>query len=1131
MGRTLNSLSIGAAALVLATLPVPRASAQSQGLVVRDGTLGTGDLEVGPGTDPLGGAATYLITPELGEQSGSNLFHSFASFGVGTGETATFTGPDPIEGPQSVDNVISRVTGGDESQIDGTLRSTIPGADLWLLNPSGVVFGEGAQLDVPGSFHASTGDYLGFGAEGLERFYGDPSRPSVLSTAPPAAFGFLGEGPAAAISVTGATLATVRAGDGLELTGGDVTLTRATLDAPGGAISIRGGHIVVAEGSRVLAENAGESPAGTIDVAASQSVLVDDSLLSVSTHSAGDAGTIRIDSPAVTFQNGPDIVDDRKPTEVGASAETSSSGAGGVIEIDAGTLVVTDGGSVTARTFGLDATGRAGTIRISADSLYLSARSVISAEAFASQGDAGAIKIEAGSVQVDGAIGYAVILASVFNGDIANPNLTVPGAPGRIDIRAGSIELVNGGEIENGCFGCTSKAADRPADAATVRIVADQLILRGSNENGSSYVSSSTWRGPGDAGTIQVRADSILISTAGPWNPGIYTATDFGSTGNAGAIAIEANSLVIERGGSINAGSFASGDAGSITLDADSVVITEQGLIHAGTAGEGAGGTITIDAGSVVITEQGVIFASTSGEGAGGSITIDARTLLIERDGIITAGVSGRGTGAAGTVDVTASESILVTGAGDTRFSLAEIVVLLDFGGRPLITGIFSANGSGSITLEAPEITLTDGAIVMASTGLGDAGDVLLSGDRIYVLNGALVDSTSYVREGRIGGNVGNITLEATELIEVSGSRAGVHRGKPFEDVSRVTSANFSEGEGGTVTLAAPRILIDGGAVATTALPSSSGREGVSGGNITVSAGELIVRGGGRIDASSFIAGPGGNIEVTASDSIVVEGKSSDGIASGISSRTGADGLGGEVLLHAPLIELSEGGEISAKSEADPGLEGEVGRIFDSLRDDRFWIGRVPTEATGDAGSVRIEAKDLVHLDAGTITASVNGGPESTGGNIFIDPEVVILQNGSRIVAQAGQGSGGRIEINADNYFAFPGSVVSASAGDPELSGTVEVNTPDVDLAGTLTALPASYLDASSLMRERCAARRSGERAGSFAVRGNGGIPAEPDGWLPASVATELERGLAPTTERPSTSASAPRLALLGTCQ
>ncbi len=148
---------------LLTALAAPFAYAQSQSLVVRDGTLGSGDLEVGPGIDSFGRTATYWITPEMGEQHEGNLFHSFASFSIRAGEVATFAGPDPTVGPQSISNVISRVTGGDPSQIDGTLRSDIAGANLWLLNPSGVVFGAGAKLEVPGSFHARTGDYVGFG--------------------------------------------------------------------------------------------------------------------------------------------------------------------------------------------------------------------------------------------------------------------------------------------------------------------------------------------------------------------------------------------------------------------------------------------------------------------------------------------------------------------------------------------------------------------------------------------------------------------------------------------------------------------------------------------------------------------------------------------------------------------------------------------------------------------------------------------------------------------------------------------------------------------------------------------------------------------------------------------------------
>src|SRR5262249_38504256 len=155
---------------------------RSQGRVVRDNTLGTGRGEVvGPGQ-----GATYLITPDMGEQHGGNLFHSFERFGIGTGETATFTAPDPLYGPP-VSTLSPRVTGGELSKIDGSLRSTIPGADVWLLNPGGVVFGEEAKLDVPGSFHAGTGQYVAF-ADGAN-FKGNPAQQGVLTTAPPAAFG------------------------------------------------------------------------------------------------------------------------------------------------------------------------------------------------------------------------------------------------------------------------------------------------------------------------------------------------------------------------------------------------------------------------------------------------------------------------------------------------------------------------------------------------------------------------------------------------------------------------------------------------------------------------------------------------------------------------------------------------------------------------------------------------------------------------------------------------------------------------------------------------------------------------------------------------------------------------------
>jgi filamentous hemagglutinin family protein len=141
-----------------------RTSGQAQ--ITLDGSLGP----AGPLTGPQ-----YQIGAELGQIRGSNLFHSFGQFHVQTGERATFTGPNTIA------NILSRVTGGQPSSIDGLLRAEIAGANLFLLNPSGVLFGPNASLDVSGSFHVSTADFLRFtGAEQEKVLVTTPASRSVL---------------------------------------------------------------------------------------------------------------------------------------------------------------------------------------------------------------------------------------------------------------------------------------------------------------------------------------------------------------------------------------------------------------------------------------------------------------------------------------------------------------------------------------------------------------------------------------------------------------------------------------------------------------------------------------------------------------------------------------------------------------------------------------------------------------------------------------------------------------------------------------------------------------------------------------------------------------------------------------
>ncbi len=140
---------------VLAAL-FPGIAGANQGLIVRDESMGTGRGEaVGPGADPVG-QVDYLITPEMGITRGENLFHSFSQFGIGAGEVASFTGPAGLA------RIIARVTGREPSPVDGVLRSTAPGADVFLLNPNGLFFGPSGYIDVQGSFSMSTASGLEF---------------------------------------------------------------------------------------------------------------------------------------------------------------------------------------------------------------------------------------------------------------------------------------------------------------------------------------------------------------------------------------------------------------------------------------------------------------------------------------------------------------------------------------------------------------------------------------------------------------------------------------------------------------------------------------------------------------------------------------------------------------------------------------------------------------------------------------------------------------------------------------------------------------------------------------------------------------------------------------------------------
>ena len=227
----------------------------SSAQVVLDGTTGgVAGQALGAGTLPNGQTLSdgstvtdHLIPHDVGTLIDQNLFHSFQDFSIASGKSGTFTGPN------SINNVLSRVTGAKVSDIQGKLASTIDDANIFLLNPNGVIFGPNASVDLRGAFHVSTADAIGFEKNGnVLNFYADVSLDgtsgSVLHVPALAAFGFVGDPTTlgftketpAPITINHSQLQ-VPEGKNLSVVGGDVTISgAANLAAPTGQVTLVG---------------------------------------------------------------------------------------------------------------------------------------------------------------------------------------------------------------------------------------------------------------------------------------------------------------------------------------------------------------------------------------------------------------------------------------------------------------------------------------------------------------------------------------------------------------------------------------------------------------------------------------------------------------------------------------------------------------------------------------------------------------------------------------------------------------------------------------------------------------------------------------------------------------------------
>ncbi|MFE4106307.1 CHAT domain-containing protein [Almyronema epifaneia] len=623
----------------------------------------------GTGTQVDQSGDRYTITG--GSASGANLFHSFREFNLSAPEAANF-----VTAP-TVANILGRISGGQASVINGLLQITGSQANLYLINPAGVLFGPNARLDLPSALVVTTADGIGFinggwfsafGANEYGALVGDPTQ-FAFTTATPGA-------------IVNAGNLGVNAGEAVMLLGGSVINT-GTISAPGGEVTIAaipGENIVRISHAGLLLNLEVETLANHAAIAAvlpNPQSVTPSSLPALLTGSGlGNATGIRLNADGTVTLSG---------SAVAAPVAGGTALVGGSVDVAA--PVVGVGGSVNllGQTVGVlaaqvDAAGAAGggDIRIgggyqgqenipNAAVTVVGDRTTIQANAL-SNGDGGRIIVW--SDLATRIYGHLAAVGGALGGDgglIETSSLGVLDIPFAPDLSAalgtGGTWLIDPPEIEI-AVGGNQNINPPPTTVFTPTPAGSAAVLN-----------IDTLRSALTGGT------SITVRTSAAFTPledaDIILTADLDLSGLDGALRLEAADDVVFAANVINPG------AGNVAF---TIAATDQALIDSGFTVNTGGGNFTVDNSNFIVASGATL--NTQGgtiEHTGGGFT--------QIDGTLDAGLNGR---------------ILLTGINGSGAGITVNGSLLSQNGEIILngTGIPGLDLSGLATLDAGSGTI-----------------------------------------------------------------------------------------------------------------------------------------------------------------------------------------------------------------------------------------------------------------------------------------------------------------------------------------------------------------------------------------------------------------------------------------
>jgi filamentous hemagglutinin family protein len=865
-----------------------------------------------------------IIQIDGGTRAGNNLFHSFEQFSVGVEETAHFNNAVDIQ------NILSRVTGGSISEINGILKANGV-ANLFLINPNGIIFGENASLDIGGSFFATSADSVVFG-NGAEFSATNPNTPPLLTINIPVGLWFR-ENPGAIVNRSFATVIEVDengeefenyiglrvpSGQTLALVGGDVSLEGGILTTPGGRVelgSVAGNSLVsltpVAEGF-VL---------GYEGVQSFQDISLSD-LAEVNT--IGErGGDIQIQGRQISLAGDSRIF-----------SFTLGEEAGGDILLVAAESVDLIGSNTKIANGAEEGTGDGGDITIETRRLMLSEGAQIS-HPIAAEGNAGNLTIRASeSVEIRGTARFEEITVDEATGE---EEAVMREIPGGLFAEVGSSTLT---------FDENQNASGR---GGTITIETGQLLIQD-----GAQVSTNTF-GAGQAGNLIIKAsDSVeLVGVTPNFPSALFAQANETATGNGGNIIIETGQLLIQDGAQVSTDTFGASRAGNLTVKASESVELIRGTSNAPSAlragvnetATGNGGNIIIETGQLLIQDGAQVSTDTFGAGRAGNLTVKAsesvELLGTSANNRAASGLLARvevsGTGDGGTLTVETPRLVVRDGAqigtvarnegqgGTLTINAAESIFLS--GTSPLedlasSSGIFvsaqpgATSNAGQLIINTPELIVEDGAEISADNfGTGGGSNVNLNVGRLTIRDGGQVGAGSLLGENPIDnerGPGGTLTINASEAIEVTGR--GIVGSTPVN--SRLFTLAEGTGDAGNLSISTPNLTVtDGGEVNVSATGTAEA------GSLTVGAGSIRLE-DGSLSAETRV-GNQGNILLNAEDIQLRRG-------SEITTNSLETGTGGNIEIDTDVLVAIENSDISANALAGPG--GQViinaGAIF-----------------------------------------------------------------------------------------------------------------------------------------------------------------------------------------------------------